>query len=257
MYVPCILSDSTVSTWFKPMRTFFGRLKKKKSGQAAKAHTARQKWTLSNFQFLSAHVCIWMGTSQLGRVPTQVLQVDPVAEDEGGDDDDAASVTSSQAPSQLPSMSQAGPSQARCDGKPGAASSTGTGKRVDKTILKLADRFSQNTGMQDRLQSAVQESAKPCIAFCQWMCLEMSKLDEVLWTGFMRKAFDLVMRYRQLQIQQPAPPHPPPPQAVQQPPVHPQPYQPPVHPWSTPLLPSPLFQQQMNPAWQPGPSTEF
>ena len=70
MYVPCILSNSAVWTWFKSMRTLFSRLKKKKSGQAAKAHTARQKWTLSNFQFLSAHLCIWMDTSQLGRVPT-------------------------------------------------------------------------------------------------------------------------------------------------------------------------------------------
>ena len=59
-------------------------------------------------------------------------------------------------------------------------------------ILKLADQLSQNTGMQDRLQSAVQESAKPRIAFCQWMGLEMSKLDEELWTGFMHEAFDLV-----------------------------------------------------------------
>ena len=75
------------------------------------------------------------------------------------------------------------------------------GKRVDKAILKLADRLSQNTGMQDRLQSAVQESAKPCITFCQWMGLEMSKLDKEHWTGFMHKALDLVTRYRQLQTQ--------------------------------------------------------
>ena len=128
--------------------------------------------------------------------------------------------------------------------------------RVDEAILKLANRLSQNTGVQDRLQSAVQESAKPCITFCQWMGLEMSKLHEELWTGFMHEAFDLVMCYRLLQTQQPAPP-PPPPQAVQQPPVQPQPYQPSMYPWSVPPLPSPPFRQQLNPSWQPGPSTEF
>ena len=245
MYVPCILSDSVVWTWFKSMRTLFGHLKKK-SGQAVKAHTARQKWTMSNFQFLSAHLCIRPDTSQFGRVSTPMLQ-----------DDDAASVTSSQAPSQLPRTSQAGPSQAPRDRRPRAASSTGTGKRVDKAILKLADHLSQNTGVQDQLQSAVQESGKPPVAFCQWMGLEMmSKLDEELWTGFMCEAFDLVAHYRQLQTQQLAPP-PPPPQAVQQTSVQPQPYQPSVPPWSAPPLPSPPFWQQMDPAWQPGPSTEF
>ena len=78
-------------------------------------------------------------------------------------------------------------------------SNSGTGKRVNEAILKLADHLSQNTGMQDWLQSAVQESAKPCIAFCQWMGLEMSKLVEELWTGFMCKAFNLVEGYRSLQ----------------------------------------------------------
>ena len=65
------------------------------------------------------------------------------------------------------------------------SSGSSTGKRVDEVILKLADLLSQNTGMQDQLQSTVQESAKPCITFCQRMGLEISKLEEELWTGFM------------------------------------------------------------------------
>ena len=228
MYVPCILSDSALWTWFKSMQMLFGHLKKK-SGQATKAHTARQKWTLSNFQYLSAHMCIQTDTSHLSRVPTAALQVDREGEDEGGDD--ATSVTYSQVPSQLPSTSHASPSQAPCDRRPRAVSSTGTGKRVYDAILKLADHLSQDTGVQDRLQSAVQESAKPDITFCQWMGSEMSKVDKELWTGFMHETFDLVACYRQLQTQQPAPPPPPPPpQAVQQPRVQPQPYQPSVTP---------------------------
>ena len=77
MYVPCILSATTVMTWFKSMRTLFSCLKKKTSGQAAKALTARQKWAMANFQFLSAHLCIRADDSQLDRVHTPVLQVDP------------------------------------------------------------------------------------------------------------------------------------------------------------------------------------
>ena len=120
--------------------------------------------------------------------------------------------------------------------------------------MKLAERLTQNTGMQDPLQSAVQESARPHVAFCQWMGAEMSKHDEHLWSLFQREAFDLVTHYRDLQTQQPAPPPPPP--AVQLPPMplqpQPQPHQP--RPWSVPLQSSPPFQQQITPAWQLGPS---
>ena len=232
MYVPCILSDSAISTLFKSMRTLFGHLKKKtKLGQAAKAHTARQTWTLRNFLFLEAHLSIRMDTSQLGKVTVPELQPDLEEEEEGGDNHNAASHTSSQAPStQLPSKTQASPSQAPHDMRPRPASS-GSGKHVNEAILKLADRLFQNIGMQDRLTTTVQESAKPCLAFCQWMGLEMSKLDEELWTGVMHEAFNLVECYRTLQAQQPAPPPPPPaPHAAQLPPVQPQQQQPFVWP---------------------------
>ena len=46
MFVPCILSGTAITTWFKSMQTLLGYLKKKtKLGQAAKSHTARQSWT--------------------------------------------------------------------------------------------------------------------------------------------------------------------------------------------------------------------
>ena len=118
---------------------------------------------MSNFQFLLGHLCIRTSHSQLGRVPVPVLQVDLEGEDEGGDDDDAASVTSSQVPSQLPSTSQAGPSQAPCDRSPRAVSSTGsgTGKRVDEAILKLADQISQNICVQDGYNSLCRRVPNP------------------------------------------------------------------------------------------------
>ena len=67
-------------------------------------------------------------------------------------------------------------------------SSTSTGKRVDEAILKLAEWLSLNTGVQDCLASAVQESSNPRLAFCQWMGLEAYKLSEELWTGFMQES---------------------------------------------------------------------
>ena len=76
-------------------------------------------------------------------------------------------------------------------GGPPRPGSSGSGRKVDEAILKLAARLTQKTGVQDRLQSAVQESARPCVTFCQWMGVEMSNLDKHLWSLFMWEAFDL------------------------------------------------------------------
>ena len=60
MYVPCILSSTAVSTWFKSMHTLFGQLERKtKSGQAAKANTARQQWMGLEMSKLSGE--LWRG----------------------------------------------------------------------------------------------------------------------------------------------------------------------------------------------------
>ena len=122
MYVPCILSGTAVSAWVKAMRTLFGRLKKKtKSGQAAKANTARQLWTLQNFQFLETHLAIRMETRQLGRVPVPVLPVD-LEEEEGGDDDASLMCgrSSSQSPStQRPARLRPAPVNHHVTGGPG------------------------------------------------------------------------------------------------------------------------------------------
>ena len=113
MFGHCILSATAVMTWFKLMRMLFGCLQKKKtSGQAPKVLNTRQYWTMANFQFLSAHLCIHTEHSQLGRLPTPAVLPVPEGDVVGGDDDDAAaSVTSSQVPSQLLTSSQATPSQ--------------------------------------------------------------------------------------------------------------------------------------------------
>ena len=131
--------------------------------------------------------------------------------------------------------------------------SSGSGKCVDETILKLSDHLSQNTGVQDQLATAVQESTSPHLAFCQWMGLEMSKLDNELWTGFSREAFNLVEHYRTIQAHQPVP-HPLPPQLAQLPAVQPQQQPLPfVHHLSgPPLVSPPTYHQQLNQPWQPG-----
>ena len=237
MFVPCILAGTHVHTWFKSMRTLFRRLtKKKSSGQATKVLTARQRWMVANFQFLSAHLTIRTPHSQLGRVPIPAT----VSVAEGDDnEDDAISVSSSQVPSQVATSSQAASQQPQDTRSPRATSGV---RRVDDAILSLVQHMTETSAIQDHLQTAEQEASRPRIAFCQWMGLEMAKLDELLWNGFMAEAFT---RYKWAQSQQltAAPPHPPP---VPQPPMQPQPQLAPVWPYSAPPQPSPSCRHQQN-----------
>ena len=45
-----------IMLWFKSQRTIYGRLKKKKSWQNAQTLTARQRWVLRTFNFLSPYL---------------------------------------------------------------------------------------------------------------------------------------------------------------------------------------------------------
>ena len=44
---------------------------------------------------------------------------------------------------------------------------------MDDAILSLVAHMNENTVVQDHLQSTEQEAARPYVAFCQWMVLEI------------------------------------------------------------------------------------
>ena len=121
------------------MRTVFGKLKKKKSGQAAKVTTACQDWTMMLFKFLEAHLTIRTDTRQLGKVPQAM-------EEEAADNDDASSVRSSSQPlsASQASSSQAGPSHVKDSWSTRPNALNTTAKRVDEAILTIADRMVSN-----------------------------------------------------------------------------------------------------------------
>ena len=54
----CLLFFSAVDLkiWFKGMRTRYGKLTSKKSGDRAKEHTDRDTWILRSFSFLDDHI---------------------------------------------------------------------------------------------------------------------------------------------------------------------------------------------------------
>ena len=92
MPYPCIISGQAIKVWFASQRTMYGKLTKMtKSGQAAKQFTYRQKWVLSNFKFLEAHLKVQTKTRTLGAltesrtseaVEDELDEEEPEAEDE-------------------------------------------------------------------------------------------------------------------------------------------------------------------------------
>ena len=93
MFVLCILALTDVATWLKSMRTLYGCLRKlPASGQPPKVLTARQRWMMSNLQFLLTHMSVCAPDSQLGKI-TVASTVTVVEGDD--DDEDAISITSS------------------------------------------------------------------------------------------------------------------------------------------------------------------
>jgi len=67
------ISLAELKAWLQSMRTMFGRLQKKKSGQATPQHTARQQWILASFSFLAPHLVLKTDTRQLGLVSTLIV----------------------------------------------------------------------------------------------------------------------------------------------------------------------------------------
>lgn len=56
MIVSFILSDLSINTWYKSLRTRYGKLKMKKSGDGAAELTDRENWLLQKFTFLDGHI---------------------------------------------------------------------------------------------------------------------------------------------------------------------------------------------------------
>ena len=67
-----ILAGQAIKVWFTSQRTVFGKLQKKKSGQARKDPTFRQQWVVDNFAFLKSHLVVRAATRTMGDSSTLV-----------------------------------------------------------------------------------------------------------------------------------------------------------------------------------------
>ena len=67
------ISLADLKGWLTSMQTMFGKLSRKKSGQATCPPTARKQWIMDNFNFLSPHLILKTETSQLVNVSLYIF----------------------------------------------------------------------------------------------------------------------------------------------------------------------------------------
>ena len=74
---------------------------------------------------------------------------------------------------------------------------------MDEAILKLVDQASESQKLCQQVEDAIAGTNNPRTAFTQWMGAEVSNLPAHLWNKFQRDAFELVMRYKEMDTLQP------------------------------------------------------
>jgi len=209
---------NTIVTWFRNMRTIYGKLKKKKSGQSAKALTARQQWTRDKFAFLEHHLLV--------RSQTRVLGGAEGEEEESNEPDDGSDHTSPTASAPA----------ATTEPKP-KKTKAGSKAAVDEAIVTMVDRINSKVSVTEKLDTTLASQNNRSL-FCTYMSAEAQTWTQEQFTEFQHEVMTLMWRYRQ-QLEQP--------QVVVQQPAAQYQYQ---HYYPQTLLPGPSFHVQQ-PAVQP------
>ena len=178
------VSMNTIITWFRNMRTIYGKLKKKKSGQSTKALTERQQWTHDKFAFLEHHLLVRAQTGVLGG-----------AEAEGEEEE-------SDQPLAAPTAS----AQAATEPKPKKKADS---KAVDEAIVTMVDRINSKVSVTEKLDSTLaSQNNRPL--FCIFMSAEAQTWTQEQFTEFQHEVMTLMWHYcqqldqPQVVIQQPA-----------------------------------------------------
>ena len=94
------ITVAELDTWFKSLRTMFGKLAKTVSGQGAPKYTERQKWVLDRLSFLKDHLIV-KSSITLGGPPSssQLCISQQQASDFEQDDDEHDPAAAEETPS--------------------------------------------------------------------------------------------------------------------------------------------------------------
>lgn len=171
-----------VITWFKTMRTVYGKLRKKR-GQAEKITTMRQKWTLNNFAFLDSHLSVRTERRRPGAATASAETAPPASEGEESDSNN-----------HLPPSTNSQASASSCPRQPPKAAAGGR-QQLEDAIMQLASRLSDRNGVPSAIESAPYISRNPRAAFAHWMGCQTMGLSERQWRLFMVDVMHCVNRH--------------------------------------------------------------
>uniref|UniRef100_UPI00358E1E0C uncharacterized protein n=1 Tax=Myxine glutinosa TaxID=7769 RepID=UPI00358E1E0C len=202
------LSVDDLKQWLRSQCTKFSKLSTQgRSGDGAKVHTDREKWTLERFAFLGKHVVRQskkagatlkrkIAASQLPppEVPYAVpVPAAPVSAPLADDDiletivEDPLSRASTPIPSSQPQTTPQAPA---------------TKKRKrhsdDSTVTRLEERARTSAELQQEIRAHLREAAVPTcprVAWGRWITTLLPSIHESIWSDFMRDSINLMIRY--------------------------------------------------------------
>ena len=187
------LSGNLIWQWFKNMRTVFGKLKKKKSGQAATTLTARQVWTITSFKFLEKHLVIRSDSRKLGQVPD--LPQPPTYEDlEDDEDDEEDSVNTSSVPDLAQVVVEREVAHPPAPNQP---KKRRLARKMDDAIFAMVDRLAARPPPTQTMEAAIKGTQNDRHVYCQYLGTEAQSFTNEKWTIFQQETLALMIRLRQ------------------------------------------------------------
>ena len=189
---------SMLRTWFESMRTRFGKLTKRKSGDGAPQKTDRDKWILSRFAFLASHIVRHPGRPagglkrKLAAVASTAVQP-PLDRSEDEEEEEVGSQSSPQSRSATPVL----PSTSDVPANEPRLSRRRSSHRV--TLTSLEKRSEESKRLHERIEemlaSADQTPPSDRRAWSYWQAAMMEKIDDSLMMEYFRQCFDLTASY--------------------------------------------------------------
>ena len=153
------------------MRTQFGKLIQKKSDDAAREHTDREKWVLTKFAFLRSHI-VRVASRQtgflkgkLGRTTSSTTATPPSDESDMDEEEDETPID--QESGKGPSQSTTAPSTAPAPApsKERKKKKTSPDTELQELIDKLTERVEDSRDMRKKVAEMVKAVENPHTAY--------------------------------------------------------------------------------------------
>ncbi|XP_060772242.1 uncharacterized protein LOC132883076 isoform X3 [Neoarius graeffei] len=198
-----------VTSWWHSMRTMYGKIFQRSSGDGKRPQTPRQRWIRANFEFLREHVVPKTKSKQFGKIPSGQTQA--ASEPQAfalpcSDDEDEFRAPALSKLSRISSGTDIG----RASTTPTSNTSQGSTKRrkrvVEAKIDYLLTTLEHNIASTGDLGHSVdrpilgtmrREQISIKSAFAAWLSAEIEALPDDLMPEFQMKTFGILMDLKQ------------------------------------------------------------